>query len=209
MNPGTTASAGVFFHSRMKRAAPESTPKALPQAPLAATLEGFPPLASAASRVLVLGSMPGAASLRAGEYYAHPRNQFWTIIRRLFGIGAELPYAGRCRRLVACRVAVWDVIGRCERRGSLDSGIETSSIVVNDFATFFRRHRRVGFVFFNGLKAEQVYDRHVRESAPGAGRALQYRRLPSTSPAHAALSVEDKLKQWRAVAECARARGAS
>lgn len=175
----------------MKRAAPEGL------------LEGFPPLASASARVLVLGSMPSAASLRAGEYYAHPRNQFWAIMGRLFGAGLDLQYAERCRRLVACHVAVWDVIGRCERRGSLDSDIEASSIAVNDFAAFFRRHRRVGFVFFNGLKAEQVYDRQVRAKTPEAGRALEYRRLPSTSPAHAALSIEDKLRQWRAVADCA------
>lgn len=185
----------------MKRAAPEGSPEALPEA----LLEGFPPLASLSARVLVLGSMPSAASLRAGEYYAHPRNQFWTIMGRLFDAGPDLPYSGRCRRLAACHVAVWDVIGRCERRGSLDSDIEASSIVVNDFAAFFRRHRRVGFVFFNGLKAEQVYDRHVRAKTPGAGREMEYRRLPSTSPAHAALSIEDKLRQWRALADCAQA----
>lgn len=188
----------------MKRAASEVPPEAPPEA----SLQGFPPLESAAARVLILGSMPSAASLRAGEYYAHPRNQFWAIMGRLFGAGADLPYSERCRRLVACHIAVWDVIGCCERRGSLDSDIEASSIVVNDFAAFFRRHRRVGFVFFNGLKAGQVYDRHVPAGASGAGRAPEYRRLPSTSPAHAALSLEDKLRQWRVVAECARARGA-
>jgi len=197
----------------MKRAASEAASVVLPEepleVPLEAPLEGFPPLASAASRVLILGSMPSAASLQAGEYYAHPRNQFWTIMGSLFGAGADLPYAERCRRLVACRVAVWDVIGRCERRGSLDSDITASSIVVNDFASFFRRHRRIGFVFFNGQKARQVYDRHVPADVFGAGRAPQYRCLPSTSPAHAALSVEDKLREWRAVADCARARGAS
>lgn len=176
----------------MKRAAPSE-----------GLLEGFPPLASASARVLILGSMPSAASLRRGEYYAHPRNQFWAIMGRLFGAGPDLPYAERCRRLAACHVAVWDVIGRCERRGSLDSDIAASSIVVNDFAAFFRRHRRVGFVFFNGLKAGQVYDRHVRAKTPQTARALEYRRLPSTSPAHAALSIEDKLRRWRAVSECA------
>ena len=166
--------------------------------------EGLPPLANATARILILGSMPGTASLKKKEYYAHPRNQFWDIIEHLFGIERHLPYAERCRRLTAAGVAVWDVIGSCRRRGSLDTRIVASSIVANDLAAFLTRHRRIRCVFFNGLKSEQIYASHVSAEIGKSGRRLTYRRLPSTSPAHASLSATEKLRRWRVVAECAR-----
>lgn len=166
--------------------------------------EGLPPLATAGARILILGSMPGVASLNKKEYYAHPRNQFWGIIEHLFGIDQSLPYAERCRRLTAAGVAVWDVIGCCLRRGSLDTRIVVSSIVANDLAAFLARHRRIRCVFFNGLKSEQIYASHVSAEIEQSGRRLTYRRLPSTSPAHASLTAAEKLRRWRVVAECAR-----
>ncbi|MFM9980077.1 MAG: DNA-deoxyinosine glycosylase, partial [Burkholderiales bacterium] len=105
--------------------------------------------------------MPGAASLAADQYYAHPRNHFWPIMGRLFGAGPELPYAKRVRRLKSCGIAVWDVLESCVRPGSLDADIEEGSIAVNDFAGFFDAHPRIGAVFFNGAKAESAYRRHV------------------------------------------------
>ena len=144
--------------------------------------------------------MPGAASLREREYYAHPRNQFWAIMGHLFGIGRELPYTERCRRLTAAGVAVWDVVGRCRRRGSLDANIAESSIVVNDIAAFLKRYRGIRRVFFNGAKSEHIYTRHVLAKVGKISRPIAYERLPSTSPAHAALSQQEKLRQWQAVA---------
>ncbi len=167
-------------------------------------LRGLPPLASPKSRILILGSMPGAASLQKREYYAHPRNQFWGIMERLFGIARDLPYAERCRRLGDCGVAVWDVVGRCRRRGSLDTDIAESSVVVNGLAAFLRRHRCIRRIFFNGAKSEHIYVRRVLADVEKIGRPMEYRRLPSTSPAHAALSAAEKLRQWRIVAEHAR-----
>lgn len=163
--------------------------------------EGLPPLANPAARVLILGSMPGVASLKQRQYYAHPRNQFWDFIEHLFGIDRGLPYAERCRLLSAAGVAVWDVIGRCLRCGSLDTRIVSSSIVANDVATFVARHRRLRCIFFNGLKSEQTYARHVSAEVEKLGRRLAYRRLPSTSPAHASLSAAEKLRSWRIVAK--------
>lgn len=160
-------------------------------------LQGFPPVAAAGARVLVLGSMPGAASLAAAEYYAHPRNVFWRIMGDLVGAGPELPYAQRLARLQAAGIALWDVIGGCERRGSLDADIVADSVRANDFPGFFAVHREIRRIFFNGAAAEAAFRRHA---LPGlAGRAFRLQRLPSTSPAHAARGYADKLAAWSAI----------
>nr|WP_286206613.1 DNA-deoxyinosine glycosylase [Thauera linaloolentis] len=162
----------------------------------------FAPAARTDARVLVLGSMPGAASLAAAQYYAHPRNAFWPIMGALFGAGPALPYAERLARLNAAGVALWDVIAACERSGSLDSAITPASIEANDFARLFRESPAIGHVFFNGTTAETSFRRHVlnRVALPSG---LQFTRLPSTSPAHAALGPEAKLAAWQAVRQAA------
>ncbi|MBK9161603.1 MAG: DNA-deoxyinosine glycosylase [Nitrosomonadales bacterium] len=160
-------------------------------------VQSFAPLGSADARLLILGSMPGAASLRANQYYAHPRNHFWSILGELLGFDPSLPYEQRVRVLSSAQVALWDVLGSCRREGSLDSGIDDSSCIPNDFAGFLLRHPQLTRVFFNGAKAEACYRRQV---LPGlAIDHLTYRRLPSTSPANAALSFERKLDAWRCI----------
>ncbi|KRC70888.1 DNA-deoxyinosine glycosylase [Achromobacter sp. Root83] len=155
---------------------------------------GFAPVASAGARVLVLGSMPGVASLRQAQYYAHPRNAFWPLAARICGFDPVLDYPGRLRALQACGIALWDVLRACERPGSLDADIRNDTLVPNDFREFLGRHPGIVRVCFNGAKAAAVYRRHV---LPGlAGVSLQYVELPSTSPAHAAASFEQKLAAW-------------
>jgi len=164
-------------------------------------VESFAPIENRSARVLVLGSMPGRASLDAQQYYAHPRNAFWKIMAALLrqpGL-ASLPYPRRIATLRKSDIALWDVLGSCTREGSLDSDIDDSSIVPNDFAGFFRRHPHVRRVFFNGAKAEQAYRRFVLPNLEGDTRG--YLRLPSTSPAHASLSFDAKLEAWRVVVE--------
>ena len=158
-------------------------------------VRSFAPIADARARVLILGSMPGVESLRAGQYYAHPRNLFWPIVCELLGAGASQPYARRVKLLQRARIALWDVLKSCVREGSLDSSIDDASVVPNDFKSFFRRHPKITRVFFNGAKAEACYRKHVLPVA----RTLQYQRLPSTSPAHASLSRERKLDAWASV----------
>ncbi len=148
--------------------------------------------------------MPGGASLAAGRYYAHPQNLFWRIMLDLLGGEPGLAYAGRIRLLKANGIALWDVLESCVREGSLDASIEEDTIAVNDFASFYRTHPRIGHVFFNGAKAEASYRRHVRASVGNVGRAREYLRLPSTSPAHAALPFGNKRDAWRAVVEASR-----
>ena len=160
-----------------------------------AHIHSFAPVAAAHARVLVLGTMPGKASLQAQQYYAHPRNGFWPVMGALLGFDARAPYAERTGQLCGRGVALWDVLQSCTRSSSLDSDIDTASIVVNDFAAFFAAHPQVHTVCFNGSLAAQLYRRHVQ------GPPLVQLRLPSSSPAHAALSWQAKAAAWRPLAE--------
>jgi TDG/mug DNA glycosylase family protein len=160
---------------------------------------GFPPIAAPDARVLILGSLPGQVSLSQRQYYAQPQNAFWRIMGELFGAGPELPYEARIERLKSRRVAVWDVCQAATRPGSLDSSIDVSSVVPNDFRTFFRRHGAIEAVFTNGGTATRLYQRLVRPRLAAGPRDLPLHPLPSTSPAHASLRFEQKLERWRHV----------
>lgn len=140
--------------------------------------------------------MPGVASLKAQQYYAHPQNGFWPIMGELLGFDPCAPYPRRERALRAARIAVWDVLHSCVREGSLDTRIEAE--IANDFDAFLRTHRGITHVFFNGAKAEASFKRHV---LPAMKVGLRYTRLPSTSPAHASLPYRRKLAAWRAILE--------
>ncbi len=166
-----------------------------------ARVTGFEPVADQRARILILGSMPGVASLQAGQYYGLPRNAFWPIMGRLFGAGPELPYEQRLQVLKDQRIALWDVLAQCNRPGSLDSAIDMKTARPNDFRSLFRRHRSIRQVFFNGAKAAELYRRHVLPEIELEAPYLTYTRLPSTSPAMASLSFEQKLEAWSALAE--------
>lgn len=162
-------------------------------------VRSFPPVASSDAVALILGSVPGAASLAARQYYGHPRNAFWPIMEALFAIPRGLPYEDRLSALAERRVALWDVMASCVRPGSLDSAIIKTSVSPNDFPAFFRSHERIRTIFFNGAKAEEAWRRFV---APTLGaRNLRLVRLPSTSPAMAGKTLEEKIEAWRVVKE--------
>ena len=165
---------------------------------------GFAPIENTAANVLILGSMPGKASLAAGEYYAHARNIFWPIMGELVGAHPALSYEGRLRMLKCAGIALWDVLYSCIRKGSLDSDIEEVSAIPNDFETFFLWHPNITHVFFNGAKAEQCFRRYVQPSLKS--QPLQYERLSSTSPANAGMPYRKKLDGWRAVVQRGRDR---
>jgi hypoxanthine-DNA glycosylase len=162
-----------------------------------ARVRSFKPIGDREAKVLVLGSMPGRASLAAGRYYAHPQNAFWRITSELLRFDPASPYGKRVRALRTARIAVWDVLRSCRREGSSDAMIENETLVVNDFRWFFRLHNKVTHVFFNGAKAEACFRRHVLPEL--ARDSLTCLRLPSTSPANASMSFARKLRAWRVI----------
>ncbi len=160
-------------------------------------VQGFPPIADARARVLILGSMPGKASLAARQYYAHAQNLFWRILGEITGAAPSLPYAARARALKSSGIALWDVLESCAREGSLDSAIDDATICANDFVSFYRAHPRIVQVFFNGAKAESCYRKHVLPLLGALAAPPGYRRLPSTSPANASMSRAHKRRVWK------------
>jgi len=153
------------------------------------TLAGLAPVIDADVRILVLGSFPGAASLAAAQYYAHPRNQFWPLISAVVKEDlAVLPYEERLPRLLAHHVGLWDVLAGCEREGSLDSAIRNPA--ANDFERLRTLCPHLATVGFNG----QASGKFAPQFAQAGYRTVV---LPSSSPAHMAMSFEQKLAVWR------------
>ncbi len=156
-------------------------------------VQGFDPIAAPDARLLILGSMPGVASLEAGQYYAHGRNAFWPIMGQLFGAGPERPYSERQAILKENGIAVWDVLQFCRREGSLDANIKAE--VPNDFAGFFAAHPGICRILLNGGKAAKSFGRYAAMHAPASAKEVA---VPSTSPAYAAMSFARKCELWRA-----------
>jgi hypoxanthine-DNA glycosylase len=162
-------------------------------APNGPLLAGLAPVIDPHIRILVLGSFPGAASLAAGQYYAHPRNQLWRILSALVGDDlVALPYAERLPRLLSHGIGLWDVLSACERKGSLDSAIRNAS--GNDFALLRERCPALETVGFNG----KTSGKFAPEFAAAGFRTVV---LPSSSPAHASMTFERKLAAWLALEE--------
>ncbi len=153
-------------------------------------LTGLPPVVGPNCRVLILGSFPGAASLKARQYYAHPQNRFWPIMEQVTGLQlCNQAYDERVARVVGAGIAIWDAYGACEREGSLDSAIRNPQF--NDFARLLAAAPRVRRACFNGATAARAV-RHL------SGLGLETIVLPSTSPANASQSMALKLGRWRA-----------
>ena len=156
-------------------------------------LRGLPPVIERHTRLVLLGSFPGAASLAAGRYYAHPRNQFWPLLSALLGedlVAADYPR--RLQRLRARGLGLWDVIAACRREGSLDSAIRDARY--NDLASLRRRAPALVAVAHNGGES-------ARAMRITGELGLRVYRLPSSSPANASWSFERKLAAWRTVFE--------
>jgi len=172
-----------------------------------ALARGFPPVAAGGAKILILGSLPGRASIAAGQYYAQPQNAFWRIMGALVGAGPELAYPQRLARLTASSIALWDVLAAGSREGSLDAAIVPSTALVNDFAALFERERAIEAVFFNGRTAEHLYRRRAVPRLPAPFARIPCHWLPSTSPAHAGMPLATKVERWSVLLEYLRPRG--
>ena len=145
--------------------------------------------------------MPGITSLQQNQYYAHTRNVFWPIMAELLGFERHCSYTDRGQKICAEGFALWDVLERCERKSSLDSDIEASTAIPNDIGKFLTRHASVCKIFFNGAKAESLFKRHLANKLALQLVEKELHRLPSTSPAYAAMGYQKKLDCWRKILE--------
>ena len=159
-----------------------------------AVIEAFAPLIAGQPHTLILGSIPGIASLNAVQYYAHPRNAFWPIMAEIAGFDPALDYAQRCERLTNAGYALWDSLARCDRKGSLDSAIKRDSEVANAIPELLEAYPSIQRIACNGGKSWQSFCRHVRPNLPRKTELIQ---LPSTSPANARMSFAEKATIWR------------
>lgn len=156
----------------------------------APALRGFAPVINRDVQCLILGSFPSEASLAARQYYAHPRNQFWRLVGDLLHEPlAALPYRQRLLRVLAHQLGIWDVLHACDREGSGDASIRNQK--ANPFKRLHRLAPSLVAVAFNGQTAG-------RYAAEFAAAGFQTSVLPSSSPAHAGRSYEQKLAVWRA-----------
>ena len=152
-------------------------------------LQGLPPVIARHSRLVILGSFPGKASLQAQQYYGHPRNQFWPLLGAIWRIDLlALPYEQRLAELRRRGLGLWDVYAACRREGSLDQAIEDAEF--NDLASLKRRAPTLRRVAHNGTESARAMKQIQALGLPA-------QRLPSSSPAHASWSFERKLVAWR------------
>jgi len=155
---------------------------------------GFDPVVDANTRLLILGSLPGDASLRAGQYYGHPRNAFWRLIGGVIGRDlAALSYEDRLAALRAAGVGLWDVIASAERPGSLDAAIRAPEAA--DLRGLVGALPALRAVAFNGGKAAKLGRAVLADRSEGVALI----DLPSSSPAHAR-PFEEKAAAWAALA---------
>jgi len=162
-------------------------------------MASFAPIISSSPnpRILILGSMPSQKSLQKQQYYANPRNAFWWLMAKLLEASMHTEYVNRVQQVTASGIGVWDVLHDCDRPGSLDRNIVRSSEAPNDVIGLLTRYPSIRIVGFNGAAANTIFKRHWSAEVALLSD-VEFVQLPSTSPAHARLSRDEKLTIWRA-----------
>jgi G:T/U mismatch-specific DNA glycosylase len=153
----------------------------------------FSPIVDKDTTRMVVGTMPSVDSLRFSEYYGNPRNQFWKILFSVFE-GGRIPadYEDKVATAKSHGVGLWDILASCKREGSLDSNIKDESL--NDFPTLLKDHPNIKMLIFNGQNSYKYFLK-AYEQLPG----IEYKVMPSTSPANAMKNFDAKLKEWEEV----------
>ncbi|MBO9586267.1 MAG: DNA-deoxyinosine glycosylase [Flavobacterium sp.] len=149
----------------------------------------FAPISSPTSKILILGTMPGTKSLELNQYYGHNQNNFWKFMFQILGKEFSTDYEVRKNLLIENNIALWDVLQFCDRVGSLDSAIKNE--IANDFEYFLETHPKIESILFNGQKAAAFFKKYVHLT-----KEYQTFTLPSTSPANAGKTFQDKLNEW-------------
>lgn len=157
---------------------------------------GLAPRIPTAMRLLILGSMPGVQSLQAQHYYAHPRNAFWPVLCSVLNAADPIDFDQRYQLLDRAGIGLWDVVGSCRRPGSLDQRIDRESVVYNDIVGLAAAHPQLVAIATNGQFAAKHFARAHWPTVQRQQPALQWAALPSTSPAHAGMSVATKQQNW-------------
>ena len=152
----------------------------------------FPPISSQDSKILILGTMSGTKSLELNQYYDHKQNNFWKFLFTIIGEEFSMDYQTRKNLLIKNKIALWDVLQFCDRVGSLDSAIKNE--IANDFESFLNTHPQIEYIFFNGQKAEAFFKKYVHLE-----KEYKSFTLPSTSPANASKTFQDKLREWNII----------
>lgn len=158
-------------------------------------VHSFEPVIGVDPRILILGSMPGVVSLQATQYYGNPRNAFWSILAELFGIKIDCEYEQRIEQVSRLPLILWDTIKTCHREGSLDSNIQKHQLEANDIPALLNQYPDVVLVVFNGATSEKYFRQLVKPEL-SEGSNLAFIKMPSTSPANAGSSFEQKLAAW-------------
>ena len=166
-------------------------------------IESFEPVIGKNPKVLILGSIPGIASLQVQQYYAHPRNAFWPIMAKLFDVEWSDDYESRIQQVKSLPVVLWDTLKACHREGSLDSAITKDRLEANDIIGLLEQVNSIRLIAFNGAASEKYFKQTVAKLLTQHESLVQI-RLPSTSPAHAARSYATKLEAWSIVGTAGR-----
>lgn len=156
--------------------------------------QSFPPLIDSQCRILILGSMPGVASLTTRQYYAHPRNRFWPLMTKILTGSDAVPsaYADRLQMLLTHHIALWDVLADCQRAGSLDTAIKNEE--ANDLAGLLKKYPQIQRICFNGSKAFNSFKKQQKELLKRTD--IAFYPMPSTSPANARWRLPELIETW-------------
>ena len=161
-------------------------------------IESFEPVIGTDPKVLILGSIPGIASLQAQQYYAHPRNAFWPIMAELFDVEWSAEYEIRIQQVKKLPVVLWDTLKACHREGSLDSAITKDRLGANDIIGLLKLQPNIRLIAFNGVASEKYFKQTVAKLLTD-DKQVDRIRLPSTSPAHASKNVQQKIEDWKVI----------
>ena len=161
-------------------------------------IESFEPVIGTNPRVLILGSIPGIVSLQVQQYYAHPRNAFWSIMAQLFDVEWSDDYTSKIQQVKCFPVILWDTLKACHREGSLDSAITKDQLQANDIVGLLEQVPTIRLIAFNGAASEKYFKQTVASLLTN-DHQLDQIRLPSTSTAHASKNFQQKLGDWKVI----------